>query len=443
VAISSLIFLLLATGAIFPFSAQAEDPIAQNPDAHLKALGLDRKYHKCTSVADGDTLTLDGLGTVRFVGVDASEKNHPGLPIQFLSKEAGAFMERLCLGKMIRLDYNFIDKNLRGKYGRLLGFAYLQDGTFLQEALIKNGYATAYTKYPFDEDKKAGFLIWEQQARQKRIGLWKDDGLAEVNWILEQNHPLLQVIPASDGTWKIVFGSLASEVIRAGELEKHLALLYASIYELSPRDLLARLAELQYRQIQESNTSGDDFLILGMSHRKWGILYRKRARPQVPQGELDGELDKLKAMIRRRDSEKLAMALSENRFFRLPGEIPGPDAQLKTALKFLTPDVIVPTNEDIIPWDLAGRYVGKYKTVEGTISRTHNSGKACFLNFHNNWTRYFSLVIFENVFHRFEGHPEDYYLNKRVRASGKIKLYKGRPEMVIDHPHQIKIINGH
>jgi DNA/RNA endonuclease YhcR with UshA esterase domain len=116
-------------------------------------------------------------------------------------------------------------------------------------------------------------------------------------------------------------------------------------------------------------------------------------------------------------------------------------AHRESVRKFLKIEVDESENGEVIPWDLAGRHVGERKTVEGRILRTHNSGKACFLNFHNNWTRYFSLVIFANVFHRFENQPEQYYLDKRIRVRGQIKRYRGRPEMVVNHPDQIQIIH--
>jgi micrococcal nuclease len=79
-------------------------------------------------------------------------------------------------------------------------------------------------------------------------------------------------------------------------------------------------------------------------------------------------------------------------------------------------------------------------TVEGKITRTHNSSKACFLNFHNNFTRYFSLVIFASAFKRFPDRPEEFYLDKFVRVKGKIKPYEGKPEIIVNSPKQIKII---
>jgi len=79
-------------------------------------------------------------------------------------------------------------------------------------------------------------------------------------------------------------------------------------------------------------------------------------------------------------------------------------------------------------------------TVQGKIVRSFNSGKACFLNFHRNFTRYMSLTIFENAFRKFPFQPEKYYLNKTVRVRGKIRRYEGRPEIVVESPGQIEII---
>ena len=175
--------LILLYGLLFSASSANDIPVPVT-DELLRTLGLDREYHKCISVADGDTLTLQGLGTVRFVGVDTPEKNHPKLPVQFMSKEANAFTEKICLGKKIRLKYDPYDKDKRGNYRRVLGYVYLEDGTFLQEELIKNGYAIAYTKYPLDEGRKAQFLTLEREAKNRGIGLWKDDGFTEFLWIL-------------------------------------------------------------------------------------------------------------------------------------------------------------------------------------------------------------------------------------------------------------------
>lgn len=94
----------------------------------------------------------------------------------------------------------------------------------------------------------------------------------------------------------------------------------------------------------------------------------------------------------------------------------------------------------VIGWQDANKHYGEYAKVEGTIAVTHNSGKACFLNFHPDYTRHFTAVIFASAFPRFPARPENYYYGKRVRVTGYIKEYKGKPEIILDDPSQIEIL---
>ncbi len=94
----------------------------------------------------------------------------------------------------------------------------------------------------------------------------------------------------------------------------------------------------------------------------------------------------------------------------------------------------------IISWKEAHNYYGQYVTVEGEVVKTHNSGKACFLNFHGNWKRYFTAVIFAEDFNKFPEDPEKYYNLKTIQVTGLVKEYRGKPEIIIKNPSQIKII---
>jgi len=94
----------------------------------------------------------------------------------------------------------------------------------------------------------------------------------------------------------------------------------------------------------------------------------------------------------------------------------------------------------IISWREAAEYYGQTKTVEGKIVMSNNTGKVCFLNFHENWRKYFTAVIFSSDFEKFPPHPEDYYIHRAVRVTGLIKEYKGKPEIIVKSPSQIEII---
>jgi micrococcal nuclease len=62
------------------------------------------------------------------------------------------------------------------------------------------------------------------------------------------------------------------------------------------------------------------------------------------------------------------------------------------------------------------------------------------LNFHKDWRKYFTTVIFSSDFDKFPPFPEEYYLHRVVRITGLIKEYRGKPEIILKSPSQIEII---
>jgi len=117
-------------------------------------------------VIDGDTFETDSGQKVRLIGVDTPETVHPSLPVEYFGKEASAFTHRELEGKIVRLEYDFQKTD---KYGRILAYVYL-DTVFFNARLIREGYAHAYTQFPFkylDE-----FRQLERTAREQGKGLW-------------------------------------------------------------------------------------------------------------------------------------------------------------------------------------------------------------------------------------------------------------------------------
>lgn len=98
------------------------------------------------------------------------------------------------------------------------------------------------------------------------------------------------------------------------------------------------------------------------------------------------------------------------------------------------------TGTSVISWKDAARHCDEWITVEGTIVATYNSGKACFLNFHPDYKRYFTAVIFASAFSRFPHSPEVFYRGKKVRITGYIKDYRGKPEIIVNDPGEIEIL---
>jgi len=123
---------------------------------------------------DGDTILLDNDGRVRLIGVDTPETVHPKKPVEYFGKKASAFTKRMCKSKKVRLEY---DWQKRDRYGRLLAYVYLEDGTFVNAEIIKQGYGFAYTQFPFKYLEE--FRQYEKEAREDQVGLWAKDSLSK------------------------------------------------------------------------------------------------------------------------------------------------------------------------------------------------------------------------------------------------------------------------
>ena len=126
-------------------------------------------------VVDGDTLLLGTGERVRLIGVDTPETKHPNKPVEYFSKEASAFTQRLAEGKRVKLDYDQANNHLghKDQYGRTLAYIFLEDGTLLNAEIIRQGYGHAFTRYPFSRMEE--FRRLERAAREQRRGLWASD----------------------------------------------------------------------------------------------------------------------------------------------------------------------------------------------------------------------------------------------------------------------------
>jgi micrococcal nuclease len=128
---------------------------------------------------DGDTVrvrisnppeTLSAVETVRMLGVDTPETVHPSRPVEMFGKEAGDFTKARLLGKNVLLAF---DWDLRDRYGRILCYIYTEDGVCHNAALIREGYAHAYTRFTFQFMEE--FRELEREAREQKRGLWADN----------------------------------------------------------------------------------------------------------------------------------------------------------------------------------------------------------------------------------------------------------------------------
>jgi micrococcal nuclease len=137
-----------------------------------KAMQSQPGLYAVQKFVDGDTVVVDMNGrseTIRMIGVDTPETHKPNTPVQCYGPEASSYTHSLIGKSSLRLEADPLDTN-RDRYGRLLRYIYLPDGTLVEAKLIGEGYGFAYTQFPFQ--KKAQFIALEQSAKQSGKGLW-------------------------------------------------------------------------------------------------------------------------------------------------------------------------------------------------------------------------------------------------------------------------------
>lgn len=129
-----------------------------------------------TDIVDGDTIvvTIDGREEhVRLLGVDTPETVHPSLPVECFGPEASARLAELApVGATLRLER---DEELRDHYGRLLAYLYAENGRFVNEQLVAEGYGEAMS-IPPNTALTGQIAAAEAEARTAGRGLWSACG---------------------------------------------------------------------------------------------------------------------------------------------------------------------------------------------------------------------------------------------------------------------------
>lgn len=117
---------------------------------------------KVTRVIDGDTIAIEGGYHIRYIGIDAPEKD------ELCYIEAKQANKELVEGKRIRLEKDISEKD---RYGRLLRYVYVE-GTFINAEMVRQGYACAEVYVP-DVKYQVYLEAVEKEARQTKRGIWR------------------------------------------------------------------------------------------------------------------------------------------------------------------------------------------------------------------------------------------------------------------------------
>ena len=97
-----------------------------------------------------------------------------------------------------------------------------------------------------------------------------------------------------------------------------------------------------------------------------------------------------------------------------------------------------------LSWSKAKQAIGRWAAIRGRVVRTYyarsSSGSPTFLNFHDPYPGYFTVVIWGGSRAAFGGSPESRYLRRVVCATGVVQNYRGTPQIIARRASQLRIV---
>ncbi len=189
----ALAVVLLGGAAVQWALDSARDEAIDNTLDNVPGLQADPTVAPATSVAppadaqpvevvdviDGDTiavagdagpvLTEAGRTTVRLLEIDTPEVDGPNTTEGCFGPEASAYTTQVIpVGSTVLLAR---DEELTDRFGRTLAYVWTEDGTFVNESILRNGFGYATLVAPNDQHISV-MIAAEDSARSDRRGLW-------------------------------------------------------------------------------------------------------------------------------------------------------------------------------------------------------------------------------------------------------------------------------
>jgi len=129
---------------------------------------VNQKWISVKWVNDGDTIVLSDGRHVRYIGINAPEIAHENLKAEAFGYAAKKYNQSIVQSKRVRLEF---DKEKYDRYGRLLAYIYLSDGTFINKEMIEKGFAYLLPRSPNIKYEKM-LLQTQRDSMSTKQGMW-------------------------------------------------------------------------------------------------------------------------------------------------------------------------------------------------------------------------------------------------------------------------------
>lgn len=165
------IICILAIFCLFPgFSSEKGIQSLKNIPLSEKDTGV------IYVVYDGDTVGIEFPNgqrkKIRLIGIDCPETNHSKEQVRLLAQLSKRFAFYYLYRNQVTLTY---DWEREDKYGRLLAYIWTKENGLFNEFILKEGFSSAYLKFPFKEEYRKKFIQAEKSAKSSNKGLWQEE----------------------------------------------------------------------------------------------------------------------------------------------------------------------------------------------------------------------------------------------------------------------------
>jgi len=154
-----------------PYIAPSKPSLNVQQLAEIELLNSEMEKVYVSRIIDGDTIELKDGRKIRYIGIETPETVHPDRPIECFGPEASAKNKELVFRKNVYIYKGNTDLL---SYNRYLRYVVTEDGLFVNDLLVKQGYAKAPHWY-YDHNLPNVFELLKESeliAKESKSGLW-------------------------------------------------------------------------------------------------------------------------------------------------------------------------------------------------------------------------------------------------------------------------------
>lgn len=130
------------------------------------------------TIIDGDTIAVEGTTErIRLYGIDAPEGQQTCETVTGTRYLCGSNSAQFLTDLIGRNGRVTCVEDTRDRYGRIVAECTMPDGTVINEAMARGGWAVHYTRFSDGRYQAA-----EDHARSKKLGMWAGEFITPERW---------------------------------------------------------------------------------------------------------------------------------------------------------------------------------------------------------------------------------------------------------------------